>query len=214
MQRLCGLFWVDTVLEMLWCFTIYALTKKDKFPSLYIFEHWISCAWSILCCYSIVRYILKYRSLESQPSSPSSLLLLHPEAVVTWILSAFQMTHHSNLLISCLFCLKTNAWIPPPSLKGLAALPGHYMAINFLISPLCSISQLIWDNSEKILIFIDEESETRAWIWGKSIGEAVCEPHCTARSLHQQETRKGLTVTRDWDWVTGLSVILRFASQS
>lgn len=85
MQRCCGVFWADTLLEMLQCLTIYALNKKDKFPSLYISERWISCAWSILC--SLLQHCkiqLKHRSWESQPRSPSSLLLPHTEAL--WLL--------------------------------------------------------------------------------------------------------------------------------
>lgn len=48
MQWFCGLQWADTLVEMFRCFTTYAVNKKDKFLSLYIFEQWIACAWSVL----------------------------------------------------------------------------------------------------------------------------------------------------------------------
>lgn len=45
-QQFCGLQWADTLVEMFQCFTIYALNKKDKLIHLYIFEQWVTCAWS------------------------------------------------------------------------------------------------------------------------------------------------------------------------
>lgn len=145
MQQSCGLHWADAQKEMFWCFTIYALNKKDK-CNLFISLNSASLVlglFSAVSC-SIVCYMHKQKSFSNslQYFLPSSFLFRGLMAVFTWILTAFYMTHTSNWSILYLFYLTTNARVPLPSLKGqcLAALSVTVQLPIFKFLPCSRIS--------------------------------------------------------------------------